>query len=174
MERGDESDESDESRNCLEIADGDCVGFAGFLRASTRVYASPPMTHPRFRRLLKSAAARRIATALLALIGFTGCAHRYVLNDPGDLRRLPFRRGWEGINVVAVTPWRYMGSNYQTHEFRYYFDRDDALKYRDVSVARDRTELRFEEMPYGRVKGHKWATLQTDGQTFYFSLLPRP
>ena len=113
-----------------------------------------------------------MGTALWAGIGLAGCAHHYVLNSPADTRTLPMRRGWEGINVVAVTPWRYMGSHYLTHEFRYYFDRDDALKYRDVSVARDRTELRFEEMPYGRVKGKEWVTLATDGQTFYFSLLP--
>jgi hypothetical protein len=110
--------------------------------------------------------------ALWAGIGLAGCAHHYVLNSPADARTLPVRRGWEGINVVAVTPWRYMGSRYQTHEFRYYFDRDDALKYRDVSVARDRTVLNFEEKPVGYVKGKVWVTLAADGQTFYFSLLP--
>ena len=108
-----------------------------------------------------------------ATIDLAGCAQRYVVNDPGDLRRLPFRRGWEGVNVVAVTPWRYMGSHYLTHEFRYYFDRNDALKYRDVSVARDRAVLNFEEKPTGYVKGHEWVTMQTDGQMLYFSLLPR-
>jgi hypothetical protein len=130
------------------------------------------MTHSALWSSLKNLASQRIWLALLLTTGLTGCASRYVINDPGDLRRLPFRRGWEGINVVSVTPWRYMGSHYQTHEFRYYFDRDDALKYRDVSVVRDRTELRFEEMPYGRVKGNEWVTMQTDGQKFYFFLLP--
>lgn len=73
--------------------------------------------------------------------------------------------------MVAVTPWRYMGSRYRTHEFRYYYNRDNALNYRDVSVARDRTVLNFEEMPYGRIR--TWVTMQTDGQSMYFSILPR-
>ena len=130
------------------------------------------MIYPRFQRCLQAALALRVWAAILVLMGAAGCAHHYVVNSPGDLRRLPFRRGWEGINVVARTPWRYMGSHYQTHEFRYYFDRDDALKYRDVSIARDRTVLNFEEMPTGHVRGHEWVTIQTDGQMMYFSLLP--
>jgi hypothetical protein len=71
---------------------------------------------------------------------------------------------------VAVTPWQYLGSQYKTHEFRYYFNRDNPLYYRAVSVARDRTVLRFEERVLGDTR--KWVTLQTDGRTFYFSLLP--
>jgi len=130
------------------------------------------MIHPRFQKWVKAAYALRAGAVILVLMGLAGCAHHYVLNSPADARSLPVRRGWEGINVVAVTPWRYMGSRYQTHEFRYYFDRDDALKYREVSVARDRTQLRFEEKPVGYVKGKEWVTLETDGQTFYFSLLP--
>jgi hypothetical protein len=109
-------------------------------------------------------------TALWIMAAFVSCAHHYQLATPHDMAELPVRRGWEGFNVVAVTPWRYMGSKYQTHEFRYYFNRDNALNYRDVSVARDRTVLRFEEKPFGHVR--QWATLQTDGQMFYFSLLP--
>lgn len=101
----------------------------------------------------------------------SSCATHYQLRTPADMSDLPVRRGWTGFNVVAQTPWRYMGSRYATHEFRYYFNRDNALNFRDVSVARDRTVLNFEEKPVKRTKKH-WVTLQTDGQTFYFSLLP--
>lgn len=107
--------------------------------------------------------------ALCVVLTFTSCAGHYRLATPADLHQLPVRRGWSGFNVVATTPWRYMGSKYQTHEFRYYFNRDNALNYREVSIARDRTVLRFDEMPYGRIR--KWVTLQSDGQIFYFSLL---
>jgi len=86
------------------------------------------MIYPRFQRCLQAALALRVWAAILVLMGAAGCAHHYVLNSPADARTLPVRRGWEGINVVAVTPWRYMGSRYLTHEFRYYFDRDDALR----------------------------------------------
>ena len=118
-------------------------------------------------------AIRRLAAAIactLIALTFTSCARHYELRTPDDVSQLPVRRGWDGFNVVATTPWRYMGSTYATHEFRYYFNRDNALNYRDVSVARNRTVLNFEEMPVRRVR--KWVTLQTDGQTFYFSALP--
>lgn len=105
------------------------------------------------------------------VLAVPSCAHHYQLHSPADMSELPVRRGWDGFNIVAVTPWRYMGSRYETHEFRYYFNRDNALNFRDVSVARDRTVLNFEEKPVGHTKKH-WVTLQTDGQTFYFSLLP--
>src|SRR4051812_19095851 len=75
--------------------------------------------------------------AFLAMIALTSCAHHYRLDVPADVADLPFRRGSSGFNVVAYTPWRYMGSHYQTHEFRYHYNRDNALDYRDVSVARD-------------------------------------
>jgi hypothetical protein len=112
--------------------------------------------------------------AMLGVIALAmaSCARHYRLDTPADMSDLPVRRGWTGFNVVAQTPWRYMGSHYATHEFRYYFNRDNALHFRDVSVARERTVLNFEEKPVGRTKKH-WVTLQTDGQTFYFSLLPR-
>jgi len=116
--------------------------------------------------------ARRWAALCAVAMALSSCARHYVLDSPSDLSDLPVRRGWTGFNVVAQTPWRYMGSRYATHEFRYYYNRDNALNFRDVSVARDRTVLNFEEKPVGRTKKH-WVTLQTDGQTFYFSLLPR-
>jgi len=121
-------------------------------------------------RSLRFACCSKALAALLVTITFTSCAEHYQLNVPSDVSRLPVRRGWNGYNVVAITPWQYLGSHYQTHEFRYHYDRNDALNCRDVSVARDRTVLRFEEKPFGRTK--KWVTLQTDGQMFYFSLLP--
>lgn len=113
----------------------------------------------------------RALAALCVSLAFSSCASHYRLSTPADMADLPVRRGWTGFNVVAVTPWRYMGSKYQTHEFRYYYNRDNALNYREVSVDRDRTVLQFEEKPYRRIR--EWVTLQTDGQMFYFSLLPR-
>jgi hypothetical protein len=104
-------------------------------------------------------------------LAMSSCAQHYRLDSPADMSELPVRRGSTGFNVVAQTPWRYMGSRYATHEFRYHFNRDNALHFRDVSVARERTVLNFEEKPVGRTKKH-WVTLQTDGQTFHFSLLP--
>jgi len=107
---------------------------------------------------------------LLMALALSSCARHYQLATPADLTQLPTRHAWGGTTVVAVTPWQYLGSRYQTHEFRYYFHRDNPLYYREVSVARDRTVLRFEERPPGAPR--RWVTLQTDAQTFYFSLLP--
>lgn len=109
---------------------------------------------------------------LLGALLLVSCAQHYVLVVPADAAKLPVRRGWEGLNVVARTPWHYMGSRYATHEFRYHFDRNDALYYREVSVARENTVLNFEEWPYG--KERRWVILQTDGKKFYFSPLPPP
>jgi hypothetical protein len=113
----------------------------------------------------------KVLAALSVTMGLVSCASHYHLSVPADVKELPVRRGWNGINVVAVTPWRYMGSKYQTHEFRYHFNRDNALHYRDVSVARDRTVLHFEEKPYKRTR--EWVSLASDGEKFHFSLLPR-
>jgi hypothetical protein len=108
------------------------------------------------------------AFLLLALL-CTSCARHYELAVPADVSQLPTRRGWNGNNVVAITPWQYLGSRYRTHEFRYHFNRDNAIYYREVSVARERTVLRFEERAFGDIR--EWVILQTDGQMFYFSLL---
>lgn len=117
--------------------------------------------------LLQQVAGRLFFAGAFLLVS---CARHYHLAEPADLSQLPARRGWTGNSVVAVTPWRYLGSRYRTHEFRYHFNRDNAIHYREVSVARDRTALRFEERAFGDVR--QWATLQTDGRMFYFSLLP--
>ncbi len=117
---------------------------------------------------LRCRSAKVIAGLCVAVV-FASCSHYYQLEVPADIAQLPFRRGGDGFNAVAVTPWRYLGSRFQSLEFRYYYDRDNALHYREVSVARDRAVVHFEEMPYGTVK--EWVTLRTDGQMFYFSPL---
>lgn len=126
-------------------------------------------TAPHSPRATRWSAARKGWVTILAALAFTSCAHRYELTTPADMGRLPMRQGMESGTVVDVTPWRYVGSQYQTHEFRYYFSRTKPLYYRSVSVARDRTILRFEERRFGDTK--QWVTLQTEGETFYFSLL---
>ncbi len=108
--------------------------------------------------------------ALLVALAFASCARHYRLAIPADIKQLPMRYGWDGTTVAAVTPWQYRGSRYQTHEFRYYYNRANPLQHREVSVARDRTVLNFEERAFG--DSRQWVTLQTDGQIFYFSLLP--
>jgi hypothetical protein len=129
-----------------------------------------PASRAKMRTFLRQI--RRWAVLGAFALALPSCARHYELSSPADMHELPIRRGWSGFNVVAQTPWRYMGSSYSTHEFRYYFNRDDALNFRDVSVARDRTVLNFEEKPVGYAK-KEWVMLQTDGQMFYFSLLPR-
>jgi hypothetical protein len=107
----------------------------------------------------------------VALLGLAlacgGCAHRYQITTPADAdRKLPARRGEDRTSIMALTPWKYLGSHYQTHEFRYYYDRDNALYSRRVSIAREHVVLRLEERPYQRVS--RWVVGEVSGETFYF------
>jgi hypothetical protein len=109
----------------------------------------------------------RLVLAACAVISLTSCAHHTRLSAPAELAALPASVGPNYGSIVAWTPWFYLGSRTNTHEFIYYFNRDSMLRHRRVTLPRSATRLDFPEVAY-RPKVGQWATLTSDSSSFRF------
>lgn len=97
----------------------------------------------------------------------TSCTTHHQLQSPAQLKTLPMSRGFNHGSLVAPTPWQYLGSKEETHEFRYYFNKVGVLCHHRVSIPKSSTLLEFPEFAY---KARQlWVALMPDQKTFRFT-----
>ncbi|MEQ2010427.1 MAG: hypothetical protein ABMA26_26880 [Limisphaerales bacterium] len=107
-----------------------------------------------------------VVLAGLALLSLAACAQHFTLTSPAQVSRLPSSRGMNGGSYVALTPWQYRGSDLGTHRFYYYYNTDNLLHRREVSIPSEAAVLHFPAVTFGSEL--RWTTLQPDTKAFHF------
>ena len=102
----------------------------------------------------------------IVILFLTSCAHNYTITSLNQLADLPVSSGINGGSFAEETPWQYRGSNYNTHQFYYYFHSGNLLQRREVSIPRRVSVLHFEGFAFEAPP--QWVTLQTDATSFHF------
>jgi hypothetical protein len=108
--------------------------------------------------------------AFLAAAAMISCSTRHQLHTPVQLKTLPMSGGFNHGSLVAPTPWLYLGSKEETHEFRYYFSKEGVLCHHLVSIPKSSTLLEFPEFAYKAKQS--WVALMPDQKTFRFTPSP--
>lgn len=112
-----------------------------------------------------------VVALFAASLFLTACGH-LTLHSPDDLGRLP---GSDGINMgslVAPTPWQYLGSKENTHEFRYFYNRGNRLRNVLVSIAHGSADLDFNQKPVGGAP--QWTILDSSQEKLRFRPYVQP
>lgn len=110
----------------------------------------------------------RIKVSLLCLcgavtaLGLSSCAQ--TLKSAADVHKLPVSRGVNGGSFYAYSPWKYLGSTRDRHEFEYYYHVDNLLRWREINIPRKLATLHFAESS----AGGPWATLREEGDKLHF------
>lgn len=117
-------------------------------------------------------AGRRTLLAALTLLLLPACAHHYTLTSTDQLADLPENRGVNTGSLYVPTPWQYLGSREDTHEFRYYYYHGQKLGSSRVTVPRSAATLDLTESEFGAAP--QWVTLDTTASNFRFGLHIQP